>query len=70
MSIASAIGPLMRAVWPHIVGWGVNRLFNSAFGRTYIPNALQPHIRDFASTAINFLPKPKNVIAKNIKFTT
>lgn len=35
--IIGAIGPMFRFLWPHIAGWGIHRLFNSAFGRSYLP---------------------------------
>ena len=40
-----AIGPLLRYLWPHLVGWGVNKLLDSRFGRTRIPQSLHPLIR-------------------------
>jgi hypothetical protein len=37
-----AIGPLLRSIAPSAIGWGINRLFDSIWGQTYLPPGLKP----------------------------
>jgi hypothetical protein len=34
--LRGTVGPALRTLWPQAIGWGVNKLVNSSFGRNYI----------------------------------
>ena len=39
--LRGAAVPFLRKFAPNVLGWGVQKLFNSIWGQTYLPKALK-----------------------------